>query len=440
MADFVNYFGSTPHIPNKTHAAARKAESEPFDEPNGQLSFGGQVDEAATTPSIDIRTDYTLDTLPRGAWAEVDLSAIAFNVKQVSRAVGARRLVCADVSADAYGHGAVRVAKTALDAGADRLSVSTPEEGVRLRKAGITAPVLVLSQPCEQAIPLLVAYGLTPAVHDSEFALEYAEYADMQGRQAPFHLEVNSGMNCSGAFYLDAADLVRGISFHRALKYEGTFTRFAVSDAREALDFAEQQRRFEAALCAIRAAGYDPGIVHAADSSAIFRYPQLHYSMVRAGSCLYGLDADLYAGPKVNLKPAMSVKAQVSQVLEPQVGEGVGYGYSYRVGKPVQIATLPLGYADGVRRELASAGFKVLWHGKPVSQVGDIGMNHMMIEIPLEYAVTGVGGGAQEGDEVVIIGTQGGFMLAVETMADALRTVSAEVTNAFGIRLPKVYR
>lgn len=438
MADSVNYFGSTPHIPGKGRGAGRQ--SEPFDAADGQLSFGAQVDEAAKTPSVALRSEYTLDSVPRGAWVEVDLSAIAFNVKQVSRAVGARRLVCAVVSADAFGHGAVRVAKTVLDAGADRLAVATPEEGVRLRKAGVAAPILVLNQPCKRAIELLVAYDLTPAVHSSEFALEYAEYADLQGKQAPFHLEVNCGMNAAGVFYLDAADLVRSISFHRALKYEGTFASFAISDAHEALDFAEQQRRFEETLAAIRAAGFDPGIVHAADSSAIFRYPQLHYSMVRAGSCLYGLDVDLYAGPNVNLKPAMSVKAQISQVTEPQMGEGVGFGYDYRVGKPVQIATLPLGYADGVRRELTREGFKVLWNGKPVSQVGAVAMNQMMIEIPLSYAVTGVGGGAQEGDEVVIIGTQGGYFFAAETMADALHTVAAEVTSALGTRLPKVYR
>ena len=435
MGDSVNYFGSAPRVPS-----AKAKASEPFDAADGQLSFGSEVDEAANTPAVGLRPDYTHATLPRGAWVEVDLSAIAFNVKQAMRAVGARRLLCADVSADAYGHGAARVAKAALDAGADRLAVATPEEGVLLRQAGIGAPILILSQPCSRSIPLLVAYDLTPAVWSTEFALEYAEYADLQKKTAPFHLEVNAGMNAGGVFYLDAGDFVRSISFHRALKYEGTFTRFAVSDGRNQLDFGEQCRRFDAALESIRSAGYDPGIVHAADSSAVFRYPQLHYSMVRLGSCLYGLDADLYAGKNVSLKPAMSVKAEVCQVSEPQVGEGVGYGHRYRVGMPVQIATLPIGYADGVRRELTDHGFKVLWHGKPVSQVGAISMNQMMIEIELNYATTGIRGGAREGDEVVIIGVQGEYELACETMADALGTVCAEVTTLFGTRLPKVYR
>lgn len=437
MPDYANYFGSTPHLASQ--GPSSKDEGQPFDSRDGQLSFGAQVDDAANAPSVGLRDSYTQQTLPRDAWVEVDLSAVAFNVKQTLRTIGSRRLICADVSADAYGHGAVRVAQAALEAGADRLAVATPEEGVHLRQAGIGAPILVKVQPCTRAIPLLVAYDLTPAVFDAKFALDYAEHADLQGKSAPFHLEVNTGMNCSGVFYLDAADLIRSVSFHRALKYEGTFTVFGVTDARDQLDFTEQCRRFEEAIDQIRAAGFDPGIVHAADSYAIFCHKQLHYSMVRMGSCLYGVDADLYAPNTLVLKPAMSVKALVSQVCEPQVGEGVGRNYSYRVGMPVQIATLPLGYADGVSRALTREGFKVLWHGMPISQVGEIGANQMMVEIPLKYSVTGVGGGAQPGDEVVVIGTQDEHMIACETMAESLHTLSLEVTCAFGMRLPKVY-
>ena len=439
MSDFVNYFGSTPHVASKKGEDAAAPAAEPFDSADGQLSFGEQVDTAAHTPSVGLRPDYTPQTLLRDAWVEVDLSAIAYNIKTVMRAVGSRRLLCADVSADAYGHGAVRVAKAALEAGADRLAVATPEEGVLLRQAGINAPILVKTQPCANAIELLVAYNLTPAVFDAKFALDYAEYADRQGKSAPFHLEVNSGMNCNGVFYLDAADFIRSVSFHRALKYEGTFTVFGICDSRDQLDFNEQCRRFEEALSQIRAAGFDPGIVHAADSYTIFKHPQLHYGMVRMGSCMYGIDADLYATSINVLKPVMSVKARVSQVTEPQVGEGVGRGYNYRVGMPVQIATVPIGYADGISPALARSGFRVLWHGMAINQVGDIGMNQMMVEIPLKYSVTGVKGSALPGDEIVIIGVQGDVVIPCETMAESLQALCPQITILFGQRLPKVY-
>lgn len=435
MTNYVNYFGSNPTVPLDDEP------QQPFDNPGDeQLSMDAQLSDGEQ-PQLTLHDDYTLKTVPRGAWAEIDLAAIAFNVNQARRAVGPKRLLMAVVKADAYGHGANRVAKAALDAGADCLAVATPEEGVKLRQAGFKVPILLLAQPPIRTIPLLVAYDITPAVYTSEFALAYAEYADRRGKQAPFHLAVNTGMNRIGVFYLDVVDFVQSISFHRALKYEGTFTHFATADCPEQYDFKEQVRRFEEALRQLREAGISPGIVHAANSASIFRYPQVHYDMVRLGICLYGLDynPEVSRG-NVELKPAMSIKAEISAVKEPQVGEGVSYGMNYRVGKPVQIATLPLGYADGVRRELTKKGFKVLWNGRPVSQVGNICMDQMMIEIPLGYSIDGrKGGGAQVGDEVAIIGTQGDYEVTADTMAAALGTITHEITCLFGIRLPRVY-
>lgn len=436
MTETINYFGSNPTMPGHDGKP-----QDPFDMPcDEQLSLSADIDEAAEQPSVRLHDDYTRENVPRGAWAEIDLSAIAFNVKQARRACGPKRLLMAVVKADAYGHGAVRVAKAALDAGADRLAVATPEEGVKLRQAGFKVPILLLGEPPIRTVPLLVAYDITPAVYTSEFALAYAEYADLKGKTAPFHLAVNTGMNRIGVFYLDVVDFIQSIAFHRALKYEGTFTHFATADCPEQLDFREQVRRFEESLRLLREAGINPGIVHAANSASIFRYPQVHYDMVRLGICLYGLDYNPeVSGGSVALKPAMSIKAQISAVKEPQVGEGVSYGMNYRVGKPVQIATLPIGYADGVRRELTKKGFKVLWNGRPVRQVGNICMDQMMIEIPLGTTASGKKGGAQVGDEVVIIGSQGDYEVTADTMADALDTITHEITCLFGIRLPRVY-
>ena len=276
----------------------------------------------------------------------------------------------------------------------------------------------------------LIKSSIAPYFQEREITLKGLTASDIQG----FYPQQLERVNANTVIHYHAI-------IHRALKYEGTFTHFATADCAEQLDFYEQHRRFEEALRLIREAGFNPGIVHAANSASIFRYPQVHYDMVRLGICLYGLDYNpAVSGGSVALKPAMSIRAEISAVKEPQVGEGVSYGMNYRVGKPVQIATLPLGYADGVRRELTKKGFKVLWNGRPVSQVGNICMDQMMIEIPLGYSVHGVkGGGAQVGDEVVIIGTQGDYELTADTMADALGTITHEITCLFGLRLPRVY-
>ena len=431
----VNYFGANPVLPKSV--SSRGGKDEPFDNSSDeQLSFGAEFETAALTPLPEVYNRYNV---PRGAWVEIDLDAIAFNTKQARAAIGPRCQLMAVVKADAYGHGAVQCARASLAAGADRLGVATVEEGVELRRAGISEPILILAEPPQRTIDLIVAYDLTPAVHTAEFALAYAEAADLLGKIAPFHLAVDTGMNRIGVFYLDVVDFIHQINFHRALKYEGTFTHFATADCADDWDFRIQVQRFEEALALLREAGIRPGIVHAANSASIFRYPQVHYDMVRLGICLYGLSSSPETAHLVELKPAMSVHAQVSYVKQPQMGEGVSYGMNYRVGKQVQIATLPLGYADGVRRELTSKGFKVLCNGRQCRQVGNICMDQMMVEIPLGLSVRGEAGGAEIGDEVVIIGRQGDLELTVDTMAQALGTINHEITCLFGLRLPRIY-
>lgn len=434
--DEVNYFGSDPVLPKSVRRESGE-QVDAFDNPGDeQLRF----DEAcAVGQGSALKSSYTRAGVPRGAWVEVSLGAIEHNTKLARKAIGSRCQLMAVVKADAYGHGAVQVALTALAAGADRLGVATVEEGVELREAGINAPILVLAQPPLRTIPLLLRFSLTPAVCDTDFALALGEAADKCGKVAAFHLAVNSGMNRIGVFYLDVVDFIRSIDFHRGLKYEGTFTHFATADCETDWDFRIQVRRFEEALALLREAGISPGIVHAANSASIFRYPEVHYDMCRLGICLYGLPSSAETANLAPLKPAMSVKAQVSFVQEPQLGEGVSYGMNYRVAKPVQIATLPLGYADGVRRCLTDAGFRVLCNGRLCRQVGNICMDQMMIEVPLGHSITGQAGGAEVGDEVVIIGEQGDYELTVETMAEALGTINHEVTCLFGLRLPRVY-
>ena len=421
--EVINYFGANPSIPGYDASSAQRD--------------ADAADASAGAP--DASAGWTRETLTRGAWVEIDLSAIANNVRVAKKKLGPTRHLMAVVKADAYGHGAVPVAKTALTAGADHLGVATVEEAVELREAGIDAPILVLSQPPLQAIPTLLAHDIMPAVYTSEFALALGEAADAAGTVAKYHLAVDSGMNRIGVFHLDVVDFVQSINFHRGLELAGVFTHFATSDEESDWDFRIQLSRFNEALQLLANARIDTGIVHAANSAATLRYPEAYFDMGRYGISMYGVAPSPCMRDEVEgLQPAMSVKASISYVKEPQMGEGVSYGMNYRVAKPVQIATIPLGYADGVRRCL-SGKMKVLVNGRVCRQVGNICMDQMMIEIPLERSINGRAGGAEAGDEVVIIGKQGDLEITADMMADELGTIDHEIMCLFALRLPRIY-
>ncbi len=416
----VNYFGANPRL-------------------EGSYSDDGSKErEAIDRENLKLGGPYTPATVPRGAWVEVDLNAIVHNIVIARKRIGMQRQLMAVVKADAYGHGAIRVAETALRAGADQLAVSSVEEGVELRDAGVTAPILILSQPPMRTIPFLLAYDLMPTVTTQDFALALGEEADLHGMVAKYHLAIDSGMNRIGVFYLDVVDFMEAINFHRGLQCAGVFTHFATADDVSDWDFRVQLKRFRESLQLLQNARVDYGLVHCANSAAIQRYPECYFDMVRIGITMYGLAPSKVLRERDKLQPAMAVKAQISFVKEPQMGEGVSYGFNYRVAKPVQIATVPIGYADGVRRNL-SGRMKVLFRGRPCRQVGNICMDQMMIEIPLDYSNDGFSSGAEIGDEVVILGAQGDLEITADMMADELETISYELICDFGLRLPRIY-
>lgn len=414
-----NYFGAHPYV--EGYSESKIIEPEHIDR-----------------DSVKLQESYTRETVPRGAWVEVDLSAIEHNIRIVRKRVGLDRKIMAVVKADGYGHGAVHVAEAALRAGADYLAVSSVEEGVELREANIQAPILILSQPPMRAIPYVLAYDLMPTIFTQEFALALGEEADQNNMVAKYHLAIDTGMNRIGIFYLDAVDFIQSINFHRGLKLDGVFTHFATADDPSDWDFRMQLQRFNEALQLMRNARIDYGLAHSANSAATMRYPDSYFDMVRVGITMYGLTPGPVLRDKDDLIPAMSVKAQIIQVREPQMGEGVSYGFNYRVAKPVQIATVPIGYADGVQRAL-SGRMQVLYRGRPCRQVGNICMDQMMIEIPLDYSAEGVGSPAEIGEEIVILGSQGDYEITADMMADELDTISYELICMFGLRLPRIY-
>lgn len=374
----------------------------------------------------------------RWAWTEIDLNAFRHNVTALKQHVGRGVRVMAVVKADAYGHGAVRCAKTALNSGAEYLGVATVDEAIELREALVNAPILVLSQPPLEAIPLLLAYKVMPSVYAPDFAIQYAEAADAYGIRAPYHLAVNTGMNRIGVRHDDVVEFMAQVSFHRALDLVGTFTHFATADAPETLDFHIQTKRFLEALQAMRVAGIDPGIIHAANSAATIRYPDVHFDMVRPGIALYGLHPCTETRSMIDLRPVMSVHARVTDTRLVPMSEGVSYGYNYRSPGSVKICTLPVGYADGLRRGLSGRTDCII-QGKRFRQVGNICMDQCMFEVDLRSYGTRRRIDPQVGDEVILVGREGDSVVTLDDMANTLGTIHYELAIGFSQRMTRIF-
>jgi alanine racemase len=367
----------------------------------------------------------------RWAWAEVDLDAVAANVATLRALVPADTRVMAVVKADGYGHGALEVARAALKAGADRIGVATLPEALRLRSGGIASPLHVLSEVPSRSAARIVDADITATLFSEAFAAALSRAAASQQRLATFHLKVDTGMNRIGVRAEDAADFVESLRGLPAIAMEGVFTHFATADVPGDWEFERQLERFNATIAQFHRRGIDPGIVHAANSAATILHPETHFDMVRCGIALYGLHPDPSTHGRIHLEPAMSVKSRVTRVARLGMGEGVSYGMTWHAAAPTTVATLPLGYADGIRRSLSNT-MHVLIGGRPCRQVGRVCMDQLMVEIPrgVEVAV---------GDEAVLIGRQGDAELTLEAMAEMAGTIDYEIACGLGVRLSRVY-
>ena len=377
----------------------------------------------------------------RWAWVEVDLDAIRRNVRAFKDCTRSGTRFCAVVKANAYGHGAVRVAQACRAVGVDMFAVATVAEGIALRDGGITEPVLLLAQPPVTAVPDLVKHNLMPAVYDLEFAARLGEEALRHGTSARYHLKVDTGMSRIGVPCPNVSDFMLVADRLGGLALDGVLTHFATADKLSDWDFALQFKRFRDTVQTLRDHGVDPGIVHCANTPATVLHPEAHFDMVRVGVGLYGLHpADTTRG-SIKLKQAMSVRAKVTRVVEPAVGEGVGYGMTYRVARPgIQVCTIPLGYADGLSR-VYSNRIDVLYQGRRFRQVGNICMDQCMFEVEpgLALATRQRVKPVEAGDEVTLVGRDGDEFVSIEELAQKMGTINYEVACMFDMRLPKVY-
>ncbi len=361
----------------------------------------------------------------RPSWVEVDLDAITHNVRLICDEVGAAE-VCAVVKADGYGHGDVPVAEAALAGGATRLAVALVEEGVRLRDAAIAGPILVLSQPPNEDAETIVARRLTPTVYTAEFA---AAISAIASDPVPVHIKVDTGMHRVGALPDEVPDLVGVVLADPNLELGGLWTHFAVAE-----DDAEYTKRqldvFDDVVERLRAKGIVLPMLHTANTAGALLYPEARHDMVRVGLGIYGLRPAPDVAGHLDLRPAMRVVSQVSMTQRLPAGERPSYGRRRPLPAESFVATVPVGYADGISRRLSERG-RVLIGDKPRELAGTVTMDQIVVDM---------GDDAVEvGDEVVVLGAQGGSAITAEDWADLLGTINYEVVCRLGPRLPRRY-
>lgn len=365
------------------------------------------------------------------AWAEIDLGAIRHNVQEIRRVVGSEVFLAAVVKADAYGHGAAAIARVALEAGAVRLAVAQPAEGLSLRRAGLSAPILILGPTPPWQARLVVEHNLTPTVNAWETAQALAAVADALGVTLPIHLKVDTGMGRYGLLPDEVVPFAQAVSALPGLRLEGLWTHFATADEADPSYTNQQLGLFMDVWARLKGAGIDIPLRHAANSAAAICYPSTRLEMVRCGLAIYGLYPGDKARSLVDLRPAMSLKSRIARLRTLPSGSAISYGRTYITTQPTKVAFIPIGYADGLRRALSNKG-SVLIRGRRAPIIGRVCMDGCMADVS---HIPGV----EEGDEAVFLGRQGQEQITADEMAGLLDTISYEVVTCIGPRVPRVY-
>lgn len=368
----------------------------------------------------------------RPTWAEIDLDAIANNVRELKSAASPGTEMIAVIKADGYGHGAIEVARTALENGASWLAVAVLDEAVQLRQAGLTVPMLILGYiPPAQARRVL-EHDLRVAVFHRDLAEALSEAAVSMGKRVSVHVKVDTGMGRIGiAAVNQAVDFIEGVAKFPGIDLEGAFTHFASADEPDKDFTVGQLDKFLSVIDMARARGIHIRIRHAANSAGLIDLPETHLEMVRPGISLYGFYPSEDVSRKVRLIPAMTWKTRVSFVKRIGPGTPVSYGRTYKAQEEETIITLPVGYADGFSRAWSNRG-QVLLGGEKHAIVGRVCMDQIMARVR--------GGLVPEvGQEVVLMGRQGGQEISGDDLAMGLGTINYEIVCLVGKRVPRVY-
>lgn len=374
---------------------------------------------------------YTLDEI-RPVWAEINLDNLAHNIREVRRLTHKDAMVTAVVKANGYGHGSVEIAQTFLDNGADRLAVAVLTEAIELRNAGIKAPILVLGYTPTSLFEKVIELDIIQTIYNYDDAKLLSEVAGRLNKQAVIHIKIDSGMGRIGFLPNDeSVEAILKISSLPSLKLEGLFTHFAMADYIDKSHARAQFEKFSWIVNKLEERGLNIPIKHVSNSAAIIDLPEYNLNMVRAGIMIYGLKpSDEVQLDKVDLKPAMALKARISHLKTVPKGTGISYGQIFVTERESKIATIPIGYADGFTRLLTGKA-EVYVNGKRARIVGKICMDQCMVDVTDIENV-------KFGDEVVLFGYEAGHP-HIDEVAGKLGTINYEIACMVGRRVPRVY-
>lgn len=370
----------------------------------------------------------------RPTWAEIDLGALATNFHIVKDRVGSDVNVMAVVKANAYGHGAVECARRLGREGTEWFGVALPEEGIELRDAGIAQPILCLAGFWEGQAEACIQHKLVPAVYRLDMIAAIDSAARARGEVADVHVKIDTGMGRLGVRFDEVADFIETLTPFKNIRIDGLMTHFAAADEPSCGPLTHDQiQRFEHAVAAFRAHGYEPTYRHLANSAGIFGQPTAWGNMVRPGGVLYGLWRDILAPDDRNqkLQPVMSLHTRITLLKWVPAGETVGYGCTFEASSKTLVATIPVGYHDGYMRSLSNRGHAII-RGVSATVIGRISMDLTLID------VTNVPG-VQLDDEVRLLGRQAKLSVTAEDLAKTAGTLSYEVTCGISERVQRVY-
>ena len=371
------------------------------------------------------------EVIRQRAWIEIDQAALAHNVRQLKQILSPQTELMAVVKADAYGHGAIRVAEIALRAGASWLAIATLAEGIELREAGITAPILILGATnTSEEVKAIAHWQLQPTLCNSQHALVFSKTMTALGETLPVHLKLDTGMSRLGTPWNQARSFVELVQHLPNLQIGSIYSHLATADDPDPTVIGQQHQRFRQAIAEIKDLGITSPRLHLANSAATLSDRALHYHLVRVGLAIYGLYPSPHLRSVIDLKPVLQVKARVTQVKTIPPGTGVSYGHQFVSEGELRLAVVGIGYADGVPRNLSNR-LKVLIRGQLVRQIGAITMDQLMLDVS---AIPDV----QVGEVVTLIGKDGDLEISADDWAASLGTISWEILCGFKHRLPRV--